>query len=382
MSELPSAEPNKKRRKDLDRLVKEKIDDIDKQGLLARSWRWAHLRLFKNPIREVYSDWCTVHGFADRIRWKIISEGEDDCKRMRRYVTVEAYLALARLERDPGQAWNHVNSADKLLPLLVDGEDLDRCLSRLHNWDDTLKELESKSKEGSKKNSADRLALEDFKTRHEELKKEYEAERKGLHANENEGRFEKEQPRNRSEVHVSLTLRNIACKLQALRVQHWYQFNVELSLYFSLWRSYTIKLLWALIPAVFLAEFLYTGFNPEKPLWYRPFLTVSIMGFLGGCLSAKLLARDLVRRTTSLELIKVLITTRMLIGAAGAFTVYAIFGSGLISSVILQSLTENFVVLLAIGILAGFSEQLFVDSLDKSVQNLQMSGPPIIKMMQ
>ena len=178
MSELPSAEPNKKRRKDLDRLVKEKIDDIDKQGLLARSWRWAHLRLFKNPIREVYSDWCTVHGFADRIRWKIISEGEDDCKRMRRYVTVEAYLALARLERDPGQAWNHVNSADKLLPLLVDGEDLDRCLSRLHNWDDTLKELESKSKEGSKKNSADRLALEDFKTRHEELKKEYEAFKK------------------------------------------------------------------------------------------------------------------------------------------------------------------------------------------------------------
>lgn len=379
MSGLPNAEPYKMKRKELDRLVKEKIDDIEKKGTLARWCRRIRSRFFKNPIHEINYDWCTVHGFADRVRWKIISEGEDDCKKKRRYATVEAYLTLARFEKDPGQAWNYVNSADKLLPLLVDDEDFERCLSRLHNWDSTLIDLESKPKEGSKKNSVDRLALKNFEERHEKLEAKFEAERGRLHANENEGGFEKEQPPNRSEVQVSLRLRNIAYNWQALRVQHWYQFNVELSLWFSLWRSYSIKLLWALIPAVILAEFLYTGFNPEKPLWYRPFLTVSIMGHFGGCLSAKLLARDLVRRVTSLELINVLITTRMLIGAAGAFTVYAIFGSGLISSVILQPLTENFVVLLAVGISAGFSEQLFVDSLHKSVQNLQMSGPPILK---
>ena len=56
-------------------------------------------------------------------------------------------MRIARYEKDLGEAWNHVNSADKLLPLVVDEGDLDRCTVRIRGWDKGLIELDSRLKE-------------------------------------------------------------------------------------------------------------------------------------------------------------------------------------------------------------------------------------------
>lgn len=87
-----------------------------------------------------------------------------------------------------------------------------------------------------------------------------------------------------------------------------------------------------------------------------------------------MITREFIKKIESNELIKTMILSRMLIGAAGAFTLYAIFGSGYISNLATNLYEDNLLGFIALGIISGFSEQLFVESINKSSQNLRLVG--------
>lgn len=301
--------------------------------------------VLKGPIPEVYYDWLTVQGFVDKVEVDILHEPKADERRLSRYATCQAYLNLARLERNPGQAWNFVNSADKLLPLLVKPEHLRRSLTRQENWDPKLGRLG-----------------EDVKRELAELKKKYPVDLEG------------------DKPVTDKMIDNAYC-LQASRAQLWYGAATGiLALRFTMFGWYTYILFASGLLTVAAAELLFQWSVPSNPLWFRPFIIVSIMGIFGGGLSVRLYAGEYIKRTISLQLIKVMIYTRVLIGAAGALTFYILFASGINLSKIGELTPDNVLYLLAIGITAGFSEQLFVKSLEASAENLSIFGKPNIGM--
>ena len=127
-----------------------------------------------------------------------------------------------------------------------------------------------------------------------------------------------------------------------------------------------------LLPAIFFAELWYFGFNPGKSWWELPFITISFMGFFGGGVSAILIARENVMGTPDRTEIEGQLTLRMLIGASGALVVYIILGSGLFASDFSILVHENIYVFLLIGIVAGFSEQLFIGALGRMSEKLNI----------
>ena len=372
MSELQFDELRKKRNErseELDKLIDEKVEMIDKKrGFFTRCCERIHRLFFVRPLTEIHEDWCTVRGFAMGVRDSIIrdsinrdsiqsyKEGWDAKKqkkwddKIRRFVTIQAYLKLAKREGDPGQAWRYVNSADKLLTLVIDDkDDFDQCLQRFEYWDRMLpKKLREKYLDEKEK------------------KEEKDIKKKKDEKYEDEKDFEENRKR--------------AYKKQAARVRLWNDFvNSEVSLKISLWRMLRLRLLVGLLGAIFFAEIAYFRFNPGKPWWDFPFVTISVMGFFGGGLSAVILARKNVVSTSIRGEIEILTSSRMLIGAAGALVVYTIIGSGLVQSDFSQLLDGNIFAFLAMGIAAGFSEQLFVGPLSQITKNLNMFGNTAVK---
>jgi hypothetical protein len=495
---LPSRQIKKD---DMKKLIEGKIDELDRKRTWVGHWYFKNLRR-KRVIPEIYYDWGTVFGFADKVKIDLNikpTDGKDNnqkyLKDLNRYATIMAYLELAKVEKNPGEAWNQVNSADKLLPLIVHEDDFERCLLRLRAWDFSLFERDESAKEklrildekyevGSKLkiwddnipyelkeileqmlnetvlliDSQDQLKdyfegiptdlitliddnifeinmtfykkkqseiwkksiglklqtkikdlYNDFigllkdknrykikdqkdikklersmqkrvfrtleKTRDqtlERIEKTYQS-----HKNPPSTNSSRTEDSNKNQNDYFEKCRRIEYCKQANRAQLWYSLNMEQSLKFDLWQHYNKTLLIALIPAVIIAEFLFTMFNSNSPLWYRPFIFISVMGFLGGGLSARLIARDLVEENSSAQLIKVIIHTRMFIGAAGAFVILIFVAAGFLSGQLIGFIDENFHILILIGITAGFSEQLFVDALDKSSKNLDMINTPM-----
>lgn len=371
MSFLNFFKKKKKKIKPMDKLIEKKEIEIRKKRGPAKSFFIRFQRLFREcPRPEIYDDWCTVQGFANRARVSI--DKLEDKKKKCTFATVQAYLNLARIERDPGQAWAYVNSADKDLPLVVDDKDFNRCLLRLRVWDEEMPEDLKKILNFQEKKlydinyrelkelarCADKARGEEHRRLVEKLSKKYQAV----------GTPDAPQDP------VSDERRKVEYCKQAARAQLWNLANREVSLKLSLWRSVSWRLLVGLALAIIIAEIIYAGLNPEKPWWYFPFFTSSVMGFFGGGLSALLIAHKSVVETPAYEVIKVQTASRMLLGAAGALVVYTIAGSGILAGNISQLLRENIYVLLIIGIAAGFSEQIFVRPLEKIAQNLQIFG--------
>lgn len=143
-----SKEELERRREELKHMVEKKLSKIEISGPLGSIWRKARKLFRTGAINEIRYDWGTVAGFAAKVKLRIINVGKDGYKNKDRYATVEAYLILAKLENDPGQAWNYVNSADKILPLIVDDEDFSRVLFRMSKWDEQLYKMDSTAKEG------------------------------------------------------------------------------------------------------------------------------------------------------------------------------------------------------------------------------------------
>ncbi|MEE9506176.1 MAG: hypothetical protein V3V98_03425 [Thermoplasmata archaeon] len=345
-------------------MVKKREKNLkEREGLLVRFYRRLSLPFWRLPLPEVYHDWCTVQGFADRVKLKVISEQEgiaegpshEADKRRDRYATVQAYLNLARVERSPGRAWNYVNSADKILPLMVDAGDRPRCLCRLRSWDNKLYELK-----------------EDAKDVIDELNLTLESE---LGIEDEDGGGEDHNREAPSPLPPSdVVSGSVEYESQATRARLWYEVNSRLVLRFSLWSSYNARLLTILIVFIALSEFTYHVFlRPNDPIWFLPFIAVSLSGLFGGVLSTQILTREFIENERSAGLINTLTLTRILIGAAGAVVFVLFAASGYITGLdIFQATGDNVFVLLSTGVVAGFSEQLFIGALDRHTRNLTL----------
>jgi hypothetical protein len=314
--------------------------DRDK-GRLSRLFERINRYFLKDPILEVRKDLSEVQGFADRTRVSVNKNNADP--RRRTFARVQAYLNLASREEDLGKAWNYLNSADALLTLVVDPEDLDRCVLRLRRWDEALIRISNTNKE--------ELRVLDNNC----LKKKSGCYSPGSTTNED---------------------RTFEYCMQAGRAQLWSHLNTALSRRVTLMHSFKLKLFMGLIFAIVLSEILYFGINPGKPSWYFPFVFVSAFGGFGGLLSSSLIKRESIVEATYVVLLMFWTTSRALLGAAGALVVLSFaLWPGLVSGVdIAQLLSENVFVLMSLGIGAGFSEQLYVETLEKSARNMGIAG--------
>ena len=336
----------------LNQLTDQVIREIEpKRGVFQRLWQ-SILQWFTSDLRtEIRHDWLHVNSFVERAvkRFNSKKSVNDDGEKKRNLATIQAYLTLARRERDFAQAWTYVNLADALLPLVVDKEQLEACMQRLRTWDESLAPLKK-------------------------YKKESKFDPDPVDAKQGPKDKEKSDPSQSSKCDKD---RFALHRAQLIRAQFWNVANRKSSLKRSLWWSIGIRLFGALVVAIVVAELIYAASNPLCPLVPRPFVFISLLGFFGGGLSAFLIARQYVINISSYELIKLHSLLRMLLGAAGAFVVYVVVQwPGLFEESIRKLLHDNIYVFLSIGIAAGFSEKLFVGALEKVADKLLIAGEP------
>ena len=333
----------------LDQLTDQVIREIEpKRGFLQRLWQRILQWFSPGPRTEIHHAWLHVNTFAERAVKRFNSKQSDDgdWAKKRNLATVKAYLTLARRERDFAQTWTYVNLADALLPLVVDEDELEACMQRLRTSEEYLPAL-----------------------------KKYMDESKfdwvPVDAKQGPKDIEKSDPSQSSKCEKD---RFALHREQIVRADFWNVANRKVSLKRSLWHSVGIKLFVSLVLAVVVAELIYSQSNNLVPI---PFVSISLLGFFGGGLSAFLTARQSVINIPSYELIKLHSFLRMLLGAAGSFVVYVVAQwPGLFEESIRKLLHENIYVFLSIGIAAGFSERLFVGALEKVADKLLIAGEP------
>jgi hypothetical protein len=333
----------------LEDLTKKIVNDINKdKGIIRRFWE-KYQNLFRSyPITEINHVWKIVNTFAERTAK---CKDLNDCE-IQTLATVQAYLILAKKERDFSRAWTYVNMADALLPLVVKDDEFQTCLVRLRANDIYLQDKIKKIiQELDPTHTDDRLkSSEDKKTS------------------------------DSSEKTVSKKRRYLAHQGQLIRGMFWNTANCNISLKISLWHSLSIWLFLGLVLAIFVAEYAYDTSNLEKTLVPLPFVSISMLGFFGGGLSSIMISRKSVIGITSNKLIRAHTFLRMLVGAAGSFVVYTVTQvPGLLAENISKFPRDNIYFFIALGIAAGFSEQLFVSSLDNISKNLTCGGEISLK---
>ena len=320
----------------------------EKKGVLRRLWQRILQWFSPGPRTEIHHAWLHVNTFVERAVKRFNSKQSDDgdWAKKRNLATVKAYLTLARRERDFAQTWTYVNLADALLPLVVDEDELEAYMQRLRTSEEYLPALKKYMDESK----FDRVPV-DAKQGPKDKEKSDPSQ---------SSKFEKD----RFALH----------REQIVRADFWNVANRKVSLKRTLWHSVGIKLFVALVVAIVVAESIYAPSNNLVP---RPFVSISLLGFFGGGLSAFLTARQSVINIPSYELIKLHSFLRMLLGAAGAFVVYVVAQwHGLFEESIGILLHNNIYVFLSIGIAAGFSEKLFVGALEKVADKLLIAGEP------
>ena len=327
--------------KNIDQKLKELSDEmIEKMNagklnlwrIKQRLFRW----IYKGPRKEVSHDWHIVKSYLDRaIENYRIRHGDKhhDDSTINTLAQINAYLQLAKNERDFAKAWTYVNIADSLLPLVVNDEELEACTARLRSRDSVIP--------GSM-----------IKSLPKDMKKLLNKKKPGKSQN---------------------TDRYGLLSVQEIRALIWNNLNCKIALRISLWRSLGTYLFIGLVTAIIVAEFLNTNSIEPNPLVMFPFFAISLLGFFGGGISAFLRTRKKVVDITSYQTLKVYTVLRMLLGAAGSFVVFVAV-NWLGNQDIVDLLGKNIYVFLGTGIAAGFSEQLFVGTLEKMAEKLDIIG--------
>jgi len=465
----------------IDKNIKRRIAELSGRELPSGENKKGHLTRGR-PIDEIYYDWCTVRGFTDRVRSNLDwdeENGKSDTIEFKRamgyYINMRAYLALASGERDPGQAWNHVNSADKLLPLVIDDGAFERSLLRMRGWDERLKSMDGEA--AGRLETLDKRccglgrldvwdpsvpeelinAFEEMQDRinlifstggelelwhHDipvDVKKILDGMFEGIREMLRKRRkvvwgpltlkellgirdkavtaiddyFQKKKKpdpsdgilRDKVRTSIETTFRCIEtiygaktppqsgkagspaptptltvsprrrtieyCK-QANRAQLWYKVNAGLSLRYNYWTTLRNRLFLGGLLFALGVELFYLGYGPEVSFWYSPLL-VWFAGLFGGLISAQV-DRELVNRTTSVQLLDRLMQLRIVIGGVGALVVFILIDSGLVMDFLRDIIRDNAGAFIGMGITAGFSEQLFVSMLDNASKNLEIVG--------
>lgn len=265
------------------------------------------------PRSGVYHDWLVAYSFYKKALYCTCIKNQQPVtdEEMAALAIIRAYLELARYERDFAQAWSFVNMAAAHLPLVVEKKDLPPFVSYLR----FLKDNDSEDIEDISK-------LDKSKLHHKLLERAYQ----------------------------------------------WNSRNRKTSLKLSLWWSVGLWLFLSLGIAVLIAEFITAIFKGGADLFYR-YISISLLGFFGGGLSAFFTARQAVVNIPNSTLIKAHTVLRMLLGAAGSFVVYVI-AQWMPLAGISDLINKEYPVFLTVGIVAGFSERFFIGALEKISDNL------------
>lgn len=341
--------------------------------------------------------------------------------------TILAYLDVARLETNIARSWRYLNGADALLPLIVPEDKLDSCTRRLEFYDkdidekkkDRIEEAKTQYEITIKSFSSDLIINERIKDadihfekaistmnikddkkglinkRRTEyvtylksidnkiIDKEELQNRKNSFQNEIDSIVHDEKEKDKIDEAVSNFVdkippydrikvkRNALHDLQVIRTLIWDDFNNKIELKQDLWRSLGWRLFVATVTAIVAAIFaqsLWMG-EPLENQWR--FAVAPIFGFFGGAISAFISSRKVVIESPSYRSIRLHTVLRMLLGAVGAFVFY-IIGTSFPLGMITTMLEAGPLEFMTICIVAGFSERLFIKTLEEVSENLKV----------
>ena len=359
----------------LDTLVDARVKKLQRQRGLARSFLW-HIRqaFVVGPRAEIAHELQVVQSFTERAGQRILNGSNPSKIDQSNLVDVLALLECARKETDFANAWSYVNLADAILPLIVAEEELPACVARLQAADDRLPD--EYHDEIKKYLSADEAVslLHDVDAcltkhklpsdaAHSDLQDRVRKVAAGI------DRLPGSSAQNKNEE------RDARYAEQLVRTVLWNGVNRKISLKLALWASIRKGLLFALL-AFFAAIVLWTKWQGGGK-WERAisFVEIGLLGLFGGMLSAFLTARDEEVNVPSYQVVVSRTKLRMLLGAAGAVVVYGV-GMRLLTEKLQVLIEKDLFVFMTVGIVAGFSERLFIDTLERAASNLHTSGSP------
>jgi len=296
------------------------------RGAIDQVQRWFSPGL----AHETHDDWLRLRRAIDHLRARYESRGALTAEIAQQLATAGAYLEIARSTADLAEAWSFVNQASEILCGLVEDQEKPYFLQRLSTWDPIL---------------------------HHWLTELYDDAEvpKGL----KKTRDEATEP----------------CHKLAIHAQQWHLINQWISFSRRLWRLALLILVVALGLAVAVAEHLYEVKAGTPVIVRNPFIWISVLGLFAGALSALLTAgaRKVTAITYGQSRSQVFI--RLALGASGAFVVYVLVQMpGFLNAPVKQffGTLEGFI---ALGIVAGFSERLFKDALDRLAKQFPTSEP-------
>ena len=359
----------------LSRKIRKKI--LRNNGPLQQLYRW-FIKLFTSgPRPEIYHDWLYVNSIFQKAIYCAESEGKLSPGTFSTLATIQAYLELARYERNFAKAWSYINLAITLLPLVVKPEELASVTFRLQqrklkekekaavqDWISKLVSIQSQLKltKEEKDDEKSQLYILQANTLVAQLEREIKActtlPRYSKAGKEKESDSSDNREQDKNQLHFE----------QINEAQMWNVKNLRIALKLSLWKSVGSWFLLSLLIALAIAVCGENSFKLRDSPYYR-YIFILLLGFFGGGLSALLTARQTAVRIVDWGLLKAYMILRMLLGAAGSFVVYIIVQAISLGE-ISKDINTNFPVFLALGIAAGFSERLFIKALEKISENL------------
>ena len=298
------------------------------------------LGLRQIPLQEIHHVWLADFSLlkhavnclsSESVRGRRAEPGAsvgNETDRLKALTMVSDYLSKAGRTRELADAWSCVNLATAFLVQGIGNEDLRAAAIGLLSSDKSLT-----------KGVFDRL-------------KAVEKEQKmdiGKPDTPNKGS-------ERNRLFTELMLRSYV----------WDGANRRTSLRIRLFLQVGLILIAALVAVMFTAQ---SGLSLS---WY---FAMPLLGAFGGSLSATITARKSVVDAVSYRIIVMHLLLRVLMGAAGAFVIYLVVQwPGVISDKLLDAINNNYFVFLSLGIASGFSERLFVGSLEKISDNLSINS--------
>jgi hypothetical protein len=364
---------------DLDILVHRRQAELElHRGKTRRAFWKIRKRFFVGPRSEIAHEFQVATSFAEQAKQRFLQDTSLSESDKDNLVNVFALLNCARTERDFAQAWSYVNLADALLSLIVAEEQLDACVARLQTADDRLpEEYHDQLRKHLSVGEVVSLLQEVEKWMEEHATKDKHKHKVDLALRARV----KEVIDSKVKISSSSTKETLSERRQRLHAEQltrtllWNGVNRKISLKLSLWASIRKGLCCALL-ALFLAIVLWTV--NHKPVDWKllsSFAEIALLGFFGGMLSAFLRARDEDVNVPSYQVVISRTRLRSLLGAAGAVVVYGV-GLRLLSEKLQALIDTDLFAFMTVGIVAGFSERLFIDTLERAASNLHTSGSP------
>ena len=284
---------------------------------------------------EARDDWQRVKRCSDMIGARLFKDGAVRLDVAEQLATADAYLELAREVRDLAETWSFVNQASEILCCLANDDEKEAIVHRLAIWEPILKRWLGE-----------------------------------LYDQENVA----------TELENSLGDGSDICRKLTVHAQLWQLVNQWISFTRRLWRFALFILAVTLVLAITIAEMLYVipkGADGQSVsvVTDDPFIWVSLLGLFGGALSALLNVND--RKVTAVTYgqSKTQLFIRLVLGACGGFVVYVLVNvPGLFQDAVVEFFRKGLFGFIALGIVAGFSERLFLGALEKAASKFPTTG--------